>query len=53
MNCNNCLCPKFANSACSNHGAYVCDIEENKYYGVENPSCLVGVCTGFKEKKGD
>lgn len=50
MNCNNCLCPKCVNSACSNHGAYVCDIE---YYGVENPSCLVGVCTSFKEKKGD
>lgn len=28
-------------------------LKKNKYFGVENPSCFVGVCTDFEEKKGD
>lgn len=53
MNCNNCLCPKCANSACSNYDARVCDTEEIKYLKIQNPSCLVSECTDFSRKKED
>lgn len=52
MDCNDCLCTKCDNHDCSNYDARVCDTEEIKYLRIQDPSCWVNVCIGFK-KKGD
>lgn len=52
MNCNDCLCVHCASADCSNYEVRVCDFLEFTHFEIQNPSCLVSECVGFKEKKG-